>query len=589
VSVPGLCRANESLEERLGDPNDPTQRFSFARALDLDERDAYPDAASALLDELGIGRYYVPVSDGGRLSSYPELAGIFRAVGRRDLTAAIAHHITFGGAVHVWTAGSPTQRREIAAHIAADGRMGLAYHEQEHGSDFLATETSCIPVAGGYRLTGEKWFVNNATRGEVQTVFARTDPKGGPRGFSLFLVDKRKLPGDSFAHLPRLKTHGARGADFSGIRFTDAPLHADALLGRLGEGMELTLRSFQITRALLPALSLGAADTALRTVVDFAAHRRLLGTTVFALPRPRAFLVDAFIDLLVCECVVVGSARALHVAPEEMRFWSAACKAFVPTTVERMLANLGEILGARSFLREGPRFGIFQKIVRDHGAVPMFHAGGFMLLQTVGMGLSQVAMFRSGASASERAHFAEILGSIFSLDQTLPGFDPGRLRPYARLRDPKLGLDLFFERLRNPAGLDGVERAVVRVLASLGDALDRSMREEDASFARCRDVLDAQAPELFEFAERACALHAAAACAQIWLHNRHRMEPFLAGGEWLALSLSRILRRIGVVVTTPPSFKDAAAEHLLRLHVDHRAFSIAPWKLAGRSTSVTGS
>jgi alkylation response protein AidB-like acyl-CoA dehydrogenase len=578
---PELCRASESLEERLGDPNDPHQRLSFARALDLDERDAYPDTASALLDELGIGRYYVPVSDGGRLSSYPELAGIFRAVGRRDLTAAIAHHITFGGAVHVWTAGSPTQRREVAAHIAAGGRMGLAYHEQAHGSDFLATETTCMPVAGGYQLTGEKWFVNNATRGEVQTVFARTDPKGGPRGFSLFLVDKRKLPDNSVAHLPRLKTHGARGADFSGIRFTQAPLPSDALIGRLGEGMELTLRSFQITRALLPALSLGAADTALRTVVDFAAHRQIHGTTVFALPRPRAFLVDAFIDLLVCECVVVGSARALHAAPEEMRFWSAACKAFVPSTVERMLANLGEILGARSFLREGQRFGIFQKIVRDHGAVPMFHAGGFMLLQTVGMGLSQIAMFRSGASAAEKAHFAEVLGAIFSLDQTLPGFDPGRLRPYARLRDPKLGFDLLFERLRSPVGLDGVEGAVLRVLASLGDALDRSIREEDAAFARCRDVLDAQAPELFEFAERACAFHAAAACAQIWLHNRHRMEPFLAGGEWLALSLSRILRRIGVVVPTPPSFRETAAEHLLRLQLDQRALSIAPWKLAG--------
>jgi hypothetical protein len=65
------------------------------------------------------------------------------------------------------------------------------------------------------------------------------------------------------------------------------------------------------------------------------------------------------------------------------------------------------------------------------------------------------------------------------------------------------------------------------------------------------------------------------------LHNRHRMEPFLAGGEWLALSLSRILRRIGVVVPTPPSFRETAAEHLLRLQLDQRALSIAPWKLAG--------
>ncbi len=388
MHVPEAYRVIERLEAQLGDPDDVDQVLSFKRAVELDERDEYPEDACALLDRLGIQDYYIPVTEGGRLTSFEELAAIGRTVARRDLTTAIAHHKTFLAAVHVWVAGSASQRRRTAVHVRAGGRMALAYHEKEHGSDFQACETVAQATdAGAYVLNGEKWFVNNATLGDLQTVFAKTGDRGGPRGFSLFLVDKRELTPGAYAHLPKLKTHGARGVDFSGIRFTNARLGPDCLIGPLGGGLELSLRSFQITRTLVPSISLGAADTALRAVLEFALERRLYGKTVFELPRPRAMLVDAFVDLLACDCVVIASARALHLAPEEMRLWSAVTKYFVPATVSAMLNDLNEVLGARAFLREGHKFGIFQKIVRDHGAVPMFHAGGFLLLQTVGLAL----------------------------------------------------------------------------------------------------------------------------------------------------------------------------------------------------------
>ena len=54
-----------------------------------------------------------------------------------------------------------------------------------------------------WRLDGEKWLINNATRGQLMCVLARTDPAGGPRGFSLFLVDKRELADGSFRCLPK--------------------------------------------------------------------------------------------------------------------------------------------------------------------------------------------------------------------------------------------------------------------------------------------------------------------------------------------------------------------------------------------------
>lgn len=272
--VPEPYKANEELEARLGDPRDAAHIISFERSLELDEREDYPTEAHARLDAVGVSLHYVPISDGGRLSQFGELAALFRTVARRDLTLAIAHHITFAGALHVWIAGTAAQRQRIAAHVLSGGAMAIAYHEEAHGSDLLATETAAVAEGSAYRLSGTKWLVNNATRAQVHTTFARTSANGGPRGFSLFIVDRKELPDGAVSPSARLRTHGARGADFSGVRLSNVRLPADAMIGGLGEGLELTLRSFQITRTLIPGLSLGAADTALRTVVGFAGDQR---------------------------------------------------------------------------------------------------------------------------------------------------------------------------------------------------------------------------------------------------------------------------------------------------------------------------
>ncbi|WP_394826133.1 acyl-CoA dehydrogenase [Pendulispora albinea] len=589
MHIPEAYHVIERLEAQLGDPNDREQVLSFKRAVELDERDEYPRDGCAVLDRAGINDYYIPVTDGGRLASFDVLAAIARTVGRRDLTVAIAHHKTFLAAVHVWVAGSTAQRQRTALYIRSGGRMALGYHEKEHGSDFQATETVAQAIESGeYVLDGEKWFVNNATVGDVQTIFARTNERGGPRGFSLFLVDKRALDRDMYAHLPKLMTHGARGVDFSGIRFTKARLAADCLIGSQGGGVELTLRSFQITRAVVPAISLGAADTALRAVLEFALQRRLYGTTVFALARPRATIVDAFVDLLACDCVVIATARALHIVPEELRLWSAVTKFFVPATVGAMLDDLGEVLGARAYLREGYKFGIFQKIVRDHGAVPMFHAGGFLLLQTVGLSIPQLNTFRRSASPEARDAILDVLDTIFAWRHPLPPFEPDRLVPYGRFRDLLFAVERLSEQLEDGDVQTGLEPSVAGALAAsfaaLRTAVTHQGRDLDEHRARFGPS-SSDKPEFFAICERYCVLHAAVVCAYTWARNRQDMDPAFGGGHWLVLCLQRLLQRVGIHQPVPDGIRDHVAELLVRLHRESRSFSVIPWRLAEPTSS----
>src|SRR4051794_9891538 len=96
--------AAAALERFLGDPRDAGSRISFREALDLDEREAFPERATLTLDAWGLPRFYVPVASGGALRSFEVLAALARVVARRDLTVAIAHAKTFLGAGPVWVA-----------------------------------------------------------------------------------------------------------------------------------------------------------------------------------------------------------------------------------------------------------------------------------------------------------------------------------------------------------------------------------------------------------------------------------------------------------------------------------------------------
>jgi alkylation response protein AidB-like acyl-CoA dehydrogenase len=574
MRLPQQYSRAEELERYLGDPHDGRSDFSFAQAVALDEVEEYPERACALLDEWGLPEYYVPERGGGRLRSYEELASLLRVVARRNLSIIVAHAKSYLGAVNVWTGGSQQQQKKLAEIVMGGKQVALAYHEKAHGGDFMASEVKAVKVAGGYQLSGEKWLVNNATRGVALTVFARTAESGGPRGFSLFLVEKNALDPHSFEQLPHIKTLGVRGVDFSGISFKKSFVSEDSLIGAEGTALEQTLKAFQLTRVIIPALALGAADTALRSTLDFARSRHVYGGRVVALPQVRRTLVEAFLDLLIGDCLTTACARAVHQTPEQMRLYSAVVKYYVPTSLEGTIERLGVVLGARHYLREEHWHGIFEKLVRDNKVLSIFHTGPLLNLTTIGVHLRDLAQQRAQAAAAPELQTR--LASVFDLDHPLAEFDPNALSLYTRGRDDFLnGLELALEQLRlldQQCLVAQVERLIEQRQAADDEQRELSSRL-GSEYSR--------SPELFEQAERYCVLEAAACCLHLWLHNREGLGEFFGRGDWLVLSLERLLVRLGQQKSSlPAEHEERVAAELERLFEEERLFSIVALQLA---------
>lgn len=566
----GVYTSAEGLEAFLGDPDDPATVFSFARVVDYDEREERQDDFFELLRRWGFAAHLVPRELGGELTSFEQLFALFRALARRDASIGVSMGSTLLGANMVWAWGDAAQQARVARWIL-DGELGgFALSEATHGSDILASETTAAPTSHGWALTGEKWPIGNPQRGRFTVVFARVPSPAAPGDatHALFLVDKRAVA-DHVRILPRVKTVGLRAHDMGGLAFDAAPLGRDAMLGDGGRGVEQALKGLQITKTLIGAMSLGAADTGLRLAHGWAARRTLYGKSILELPAVDDLLAGAYLDVLACEVVALATMRAFHVAPEQTSLWSAIAKVLVPTTCDQAIRDAATVIGARFYFREGLGAGVFQKLQRDAAIASVFEGTTHVNLQSIASQLRGLAEER-GRGKPEVVR--PILAATFAFGADVPRWTRGE-----RLRLGNVGRDDVVQDLDAACAaiLDDPRRdAAVRERAR--PRLDELVAERAAVTRAIQAEATASksfhaSPAGFALAERYARLWAAAACAHAWAHAAPgELDPILCA------CLPRVRRR-----PLDADDRRAALARLDRQRRGHLAFSLRDVRLGG--------
>ncbi|GGO89041.1 acyl-CoA dehydrogenase [Wenjunlia tyrosinilytica] len=565
------------LESRFGDPREPANPLGDAALLEADARGEMLEAAEDMLRDVGLNAEFVPAELGGRFTRVDTLSRVLRTVFRRDASLGIGYGVSsFLAAVAVWAGGTPRQRRWTADLLLGGGRLAVAYQELAHGNDWVRNEFSAERRGGGYVLHGRKEVINNAERAEALVLFSRTLRRRGSRSHSVFLVDKAALPPGRLAYLPRYSGVGIRGCRMDGLDFDECPVPADAMVGSEGEGVELALRSFQITRSAVPSMVLAEADTCLRTVVSFATKRQLNQRTVLDIPHSRATLAGAFLDLLICDSLALAATRAVHVAPSETSVLAAACKYLLPKILGDTAYDLSTVLGESFYVRSG-EFGVFQKHVRDLPVTSLGHAGTAACQATIIPQLPRLA---------RRAWFR---------DQAVP----------AALFRPRQSLEpLDYDRLALASGSDSLAASLIesahvlrirpglghggKQLSELADAFVAELRRlrEECSRLDPKDRSALASPYSYALADRYALVLAAAACLGVWLHHTApspgAAHPFIGEPVWVTAALHRLGKRLGLPVPRrPPDVEERVVEEVLARYWDARSFDLYDTPLAG--------
>ncbi|MFG2577396.1 acyl-CoA dehydrogenase family protein [Streptomyces sp. NPDC048481] len=576
----GAARARY-VEDLLGDPFADDNPHGQRALLAADERREAPAATEDLLDRFGLAAEFVPRALGGRLAGVEDLAQVMRPVFRRDVALGFGAGTTalFAASV-VWTAGDGRQRRDTARRLLDGGRITILHREFAHANAILRGEYSARPApGGGFVVDGRKEVVINADRADAFVAYVRTAPGDGPDSHSVFLLETDRLPAHAVHRLPRTRTHGMRGAHYAGLDLEHCPVPADALVGDLGEGIYLALRTFQVSRAVVSGGALiGGMDSALRYAVRALSESR---RGLVLRGRRGRVLAGVFADLLACDSLAVAGMRLLDLAPEHALVPSAAVKYAVSALLHEDLDELAAVLGARGYERS-PEYGGFQKLVRDLPVAGLGHAG---TADTQAVLVPHLRTLAHAAWREETGH--EAPAALFTPGGPSAALDFPRLD--AEPRDPQSGCDGLLAVLLGAADrLDGGRDRGPR-WAALAD-LARAFAAEVHSLAdRCATLSGRAgapgelAPAAYVLVDRYCLLLAAAACLAV-CENAARDTPegsLLAEPDWALLALTRFGRRLGLEVPEPP---DGVTQDLAAGLVDRyrrgRSFDLYGMRLA---------
>ena len=195
--------------------------------------------------------------------------------------AAIANLLTSGGffADPVLELGTAAQQERWLRPLTTDDppMTALAVTEPGAGSDAAAVTTRAVPVAGGYRLTGQKAWISNGGVAEFYAVFATVDPALRARGVTAFLVE-RGTTGLSFG--APMRKMGQRAIVNTEVFLDEVFVPDDQRLGAEGQGFYGLMRTFDISRTTLAASATGLARACLELATSYARERVQFGKPI---------------------------------------------------------------------------------------------------------------------------------------------------------------------------------------------------------------------------------------------------------------------------------------------------------------------
>jgi len=564
------------IEKLLGDPWDRANPCSFHAILEADERNEMAAAGEEMLDRFGLGAEFVPVTLGGRLHSLTDLIEVGRAIFRRDPCLGLGYGASsLIAAVNVWSAGTPAQQQKAAALLLRNRKLACAYHELEHGNDLTRAAFEAAPQGEHWRLSGSKQVIANIERADALILYARTDPNAGSRSHSQLLVEKAAIPPECVSYPARFASVGMRGVQLGGIELRDCPAPADSVLGVPGRGLETALKAFQVTRVALPGMFMGILDTGLRSTLRYTSQRMLYGRSVLDFPQTQAVLVNAFADLLLCDCFVTVVARSMHLTPAVGSVYSAAVKYLVPKLLIDAMTALSAILGAQFYLRTGEH-ALFQKLLRDLKPAGFGHAARVTCQMTI---LPQLPRLARRAWLQPDA--TPVPAALFDLNDELPPFSFQSLALGAGGQDP-LATALV------------VTKAALHAQAAspeLGPLVQVFVDELEQLQQRCVALPPAELSVMASArshaqSERYVTVLAASACLNLWWHEQAKPtaqgDAFLRDPQWIEVVLQRLQFRLTHVTHPLPKRHGAhLLAELLDRHQQAHSFDLTRRTLCG--------
>lgn len=238
-----------------------------------------------------------------------------------------------------------------AAHWLQDVAHGtaiaaFALSEPDAGSDVAAITSRAIRDRDDFVIDGCKTWISNGGIADFYCVFVRTSDEPGSRGISAFVV-----PADSAGlrvanRIDVIAPHPLARLEFDGCR-----VPATALLGNLGDGFKLAMRTLDIFRASVGAAAVGFARRALDESIEHARTRKMLGGMLGERDVARSMLGQMAADIDAAALLVYRAAWTRDVKHRRTTKEAAMAKLVATELAQRVIDHAVQLHGARGVAR----------------------------------------------------------------------------------------------------------------------------------------------------------------------------------------------------------------------------------------------
>src|ERR1700704_4900471 len=320
----------------------------------------HPADVSAKAHELGLMNLHVPEEYGGLglgcfdgmlvgEELYWGCAGIGTSVSANGL-----------GSGPVIIAGTDEQKTAWLKPLLEEPILcSFGLTEPGAGSDVASLKATAVRDGDDYVINGSKTFITNAGYAAWTVVFAKTDPRGGAKGMSAFIVPMDS-PGVTIEkHLDKM---GQRATDTSAFALQDVRVPVENRLGEEGDGFKIAMATLDFTRPGTAVGAVGVAQAAYEHAVDYAKQRVTFDVPIAMHQAINFMIADMATEIEAARLLVWQAAWMLDDGRGRgATLYSSFAKRFSADTVMKVTTDAVQVFGGYGYIKEYP----VEKLMRD--------------------------------------------------------------------------------------------------------------------------------------------------------------------------------------------------------------------------------
>jgi alkylation response protein AidB-like acyl-CoA dehydrogenase len=251
------------------------------------------------------------------------------------------------------------QDRVLPRFASGEWLAAFALSEPDAGSDASALRTRAAKVDGGWSVNGAKNWISNAGVAGAYVVFAVTDPSvAASKGMTAFLVEA-DAPGFAVAKLEHKM--GMRGSPTGQLTFDDVFVPDRNVIGSVGDGFKVAMRTLDRSRLGIAAQALGLAQGATDYAAAYARERTAFGKPINQLQAIQFKLADMETRSAAARELLYRAAVKADNSEPDLGKYSAMAKLFCSDAAMDVTVEAVQVLGGYGYVTEYP----VERMMRD--------------------------------------------------------------------------------------------------------------------------------------------------------------------------------------------------------------------------------